>query len=103
MEKVNIFYTTASNDIDLESFVKNLLNKKGVVCVNTIKNVASFYKEGDRIIESVECIFLIKTILNKNELEKILIAIHPYEIPFIKEIITGKTNEDYLEWVMKNL
>ena len=41
--------------------------------------------------------------LLKNELEKILIPIHPYEIPFIKEIITGKTNEDYLKWVMKNL
>ena len=103
MEKINIFYTTTSNEIVTEKFVQNLLNKKGVVCVNIIKNVKSFYKEDGKILESLESVLLIKTILNKNDLEEFLTEVHPYETPFVTEILTGKTNKDYLEWVEKNL
>ena len=82
---------------------KKILLVKGIMCVNIIKNVESFYKEDNNIVSSVEDIMIIKTLLKKEKVVEILKNHHPYTIPFITQIKTGETNKDYLEWSKKNV
>ena len=103
IEKINIFYTTISGNSESKKMAKKILLVKGIMCVNIIKNVESFYKEDNNIVSSVEDIMIIKTLLKKEKVEEILKNHHPYTIPFITQIKTGETNKDYLEWSKKNV
>ena len=82
---------------------KKILLVKGIMCVNIIKNVESFYKENNNVVSTVENIMIIKTLLKKENVEEILKNNHPYTTPFITQIKTGETNKDYLEWAKKNV
>ncbi len=82
---------------------RSLLNIKDIVCVNIIKNVESFYKDNGRTKKSFESILIIKSLLNKKEVEDLIKNVHPYEIPFITQIQTERVNVEYIKWAKKNL
>ena len=51
----------------------------------------------------MESILIIKTFLNKPNLEELLQKYHNYSIPFIAEILVNDVNDKYLSWAKKNL
>ena len=101
-KKFRIFYTTCGSAHDAKKIAKLLLKEKSATCVNIIEKVKSFYNENGSIYESDEIILIIKSSLNKKNMEKVLGLIHPYDIPIIVEISCNEPNEKYFEWFSKN-
>ena len=99
---MKIYYTTTSDLNNAKKISKRFLMDKKAVCINLIKNVNSFYLESGSINVANEIIMIIKTKLNKSEVEKYINKIHNYEIPLVVEIKSGLPNLVYAEWFAKN-
>ena len=99
---MKIYYTTTSNLNNAKNISKRFLNDKKAVCINLIKNVKSFYLDDGSINVADEIIMIIKTKLNKSEIERYINKIHNYKIPLIIEIKSGLPNLDYADWFAKN-
>ena len=85
-----------------KSISKRFLIDKKAVCINLIKDVNSFYLDNGSINVADEIIMIIKTKLNKSEIERYISKIHNYKIPLIVEIKSGLPNLDYADWFAKN-
>jgi len=101
-KKINIFYTTCGKITDSKKLAKILLSENKAVCINILKNVESLYLEEGKIKSSVENILIIKTKLSRLQIENFLKDQHPYEIPFITQIVIKDVNNEYLNWAAKN-
>ena len=99
---MKIYYTTTSNLNNAKNISKRFLNDKKAVCINLIKNVKSFYLDDGSINVADEIIMIIKTKLNKSEVERYINKIHNYKIPLIIEIKSGLPNLGYADWFAKN-
>ena len=99
---MKIYYTTTSDFNNAKSISKRFLNDKKAVCINLIKDVNSFYLDNGSVNSANEIIMIIKTNLNKREIEKYINKIHNYEIPLVVEIKSGLPNLGYAEWFAKN-
>ena len=99
---MKIYYTTTSDLNNAKKISKKFLLDKKAVCINLIKNVNSFYLESGSINVANEIIMIIKTKLNKSEVERYINKIHNYKIPLVVEIKSGLPNLFYAEWFAKN-
>ena len=99
---MKIYYTTTSDFNNAKSISKRFLNDKKAVCINLIKDVNSFYLDNGSVNSANEIIMIIKTNLNKREIEEYINKIHNYEIPLVVEIKSGLPNLGYAEWFAKN-
>ena len=99
---MKIYYTTTSDLNNAKKISKRFLMDKKAVCINLIKNVNSFYLESGSINVANEIIMIIKTKLNKSEVEKYINKIHNYKIPLVVEIKSGLPNLVYADWFAKN-
>ena len=97
-----MYYTTTSDLNNAKSISKRFLKDKKAVCINLIKNVNSFYLDNGSINFANEIIMIIKTKLNKSEIERYINKIHNYKIPLVVEIKSGLPNLFYAEWFAKN-
>jgi len=102
-KKIRIYYTTCGSLSEAKKISKKLILQKKAVCVNLIKNVESFFVDKESYSSAKELILIIKTDLNKSNIEKLLKSIHSYDTPFLVEIKTGEPNEKYLRWAFDNL
>jgi len=99
---MKIYYTTTSDLNNAKKISKRFLMDKKAVCINLIKDVNSFYLESGSINVANEIIMIIKTKLNKSEVERYINKIHNYKIPLVVEIKSGLPNLVYAEWFAKN-
>ena len=99
---MKMYYTTTSDLNSAKSISKKFLNDKKAVCINLIKNVNSFYLDGGSINFANEIIMIIKTKLEKDEIELYINKVHNYKTPLIVEIKSGLPNLDYADWFAKN-
>ena len=99
---MKIYYTTTSDLNKAKKISKRFLMDKKAVCINLIKDVNSFYLESGSINVANEIIMIIKTKLNKSEIERYINKIHNYKIPLVVEIKSGLPNLVYAEWFAKN-
>ncbi len=99
---INIFYTTCGSAKQSKKLAKEMLSDKMIVCVNFVKNVESYYRDGGSIKKSNESILLIKTFHTKKKTEALIKKNHPYETPFLVQLETKKVNSEYILWARKN-
>ena len=99
---INIFYTTCGSGKQSQKLAKAMLSDKMIVCVNVVKNVESYYRDGGSIKKSNESILLIKTFHTKKKIEDLIKKNHPYETPFLVQLETKKVNSEYILWARKN-
>ena len=99
---MKIYYTTTSDLNNAKKISKRFLMDKKAVCINLIKNVNSFYLESGSINVANEIIMIIKTKLNKREIERYIHKVHNYKIPLVVEIKSGLPNLVYAQWFSKN-
>jgi len=73
-------------------------------CVNRIENVRSTYFWDGRLQDDVEILLIMKTTAERlPALERRLQELHPYDLPeLIATPVTGG-NEQYLEWIRRNV
>ncbi len=100
---IQVFVTIDDED-DAEEIAGSLVSKKLAACVQITSPIESTYTWKGEAERSKEWMLMIKSKASLfDELEKEVKQLHPYETP---EIITHKIlmgNEDYLEWMDKNL
>tara|TARA_A100001015_G_scaffold299557_1_gene383752 strand:+ start:254 stop:592 length:339 start_codon:yes stop_codon:yes gene_type:complete len=102
-KEMYFIYTVCESKKDARKLGKLLISKKKAVCINIIDNTLSIYEEKNNIIETKECILIIKTLLKSNEIFKFINKNHKYKTPFIAHIKIKKTNGNYMDWAKKKL
>ena len=77
-----------------------LIEKQLVACVNLIPSVESVFSWEGKITSEREVLAILKTTSERLvELEKEVLALHPYEVPEFLVVAADNGIEDYLRWV----
>ena len=97
-----ILVCTSVNDIKAARNIANeLLTKKYSPCINIVSNNESIYVWNNDIETTNEYILFIKSVKSKfKNIEKLILAMHPYEIPEILAIDINHINMKYLKWML---
>ena len=97
-----ILVCTSVNDMKAARDMANkLLTKKYSPCINIVSNNESIYVWNSDIETTNEYILFIKSVKSKfKDIEKLILAMHPYEIPEILAIDINYINMKYLEWML---
>ena len=100
-----ILVCTSVNDIKAARNIANeLLTKKYSPCINIVSNNESIYVCNNDIETTNEYILFIKSVKSKfKNIEKLILAMHPYEIPEILAIDINHINMKYLKWMLDYL
>lgn len=94
-------FTTFSDIVIAEEFIKKILELKLAKCAN-IYPIKSVYIWNKKIVKENEVAVVFKTtILKLLSLEEFLEKNHPYKIPIIETIKVDKINNKYLKWLSK--
>ncbi|AIU69137.1 cation tolerance protein CutA [Thermococcus eurythermalis] len=96
-------YTTFPDWESARKVVRELLERKLVVCANMREHEAMYWWEG-KIEEGREIGVILKTEVSKwKDLREALKELHPYTVPIIARIDLDKLNREYSEWMAKVL
>ena len=77
-----------------------LIEKQLVACVNLIPGVESVFSWEGKITSEREVLAILKTTSERLvELEKEVLALHPYEVPEFLVVAADNGSGDYLRWV----
>jgi periplasmic divalent cation tolerance protein len=99
MKYIQIYTTTPNKDVS-ESIINAIIKNGLASCVQVTGPVESTYKWKNKIEKSKEWLLTIKTIKdNYKNIEKIIIDIHPYELPEIFYFKINSGNKKYLNWI----
>ncbi len=95
-----IIYCTCPNQETAEKIARTLVSEKLAACVNIVPGITSVYQWQGKIETDQECLLLIKSRQDiYPELEKTIIAIHPYELPEIVAVSIAHALPGYLNWM----
>jgi periplasmic divalent cation tolerance protein len=97
-------FITINDRAKAKEIAEKLLDKSLAACVQIIGPLTSLYKWEGKLIEDQEWLLIAKS--NKThypELEKQVKAIHVYEVPEILTVTVENGNEDYLNWLNREL
>jgi periplasmic divalent cation tolerance protein len=104
MNKYIQIITTTSSKEEANKIANTLIEKKIAACVQILGPIESIYKWKGKIEKANEFLCLIKTKADKEkEIVFTIKSLHSYEIPeiIVMPIIGG--NEDYLNWIEKEI
>jgi periplasmic divalent cation tolerance protein len=92
--------TNVPNDHCAKEIAETLIKKQLAACVNILNPCLSIYRWEDNIQRSTEVPMMIKTSQNQYaEIEKIILKLHPYELPEIITLNVSGGLPAYLQWV----
>ena len=101
--KVVVLITTASEQ-EARSIAELLLNQRKAACVNILPGINSLFWWQDRLDSAQESLLIVKTEASLlNEIVGLVRGIHSYDVPEIIALPIIGGNQDYLEWVGKNV
>ncbi len=96
-------YTTFPDWESAKKVVRELLERKLVVCANMREHDTMYWREG-KLEEGKEIGVILKTEVSKwKELREALKELHPYKVPMIARIDLDKLNREYSEWMARVL
>ena len=94
-----ILVTTSSSD-EAHRIANELLDQKKATCVNIVPGVSSLFRWQDKLDSAHENLLIIKTKASLlNEIVALVSQIHSYDVPEIIALPIVGGNQDYLEWV----
>jgi periplasmic divalent cation tolerance protein len=95
-----LVYCTCPDSDSAESISRQLIERGAAACVNALPGVSSTYLWQGTLQTSEEILLLIKS-SNKQypALEKIIVSLHPYELPEIIAVSIDRGLPDYLNWI----
>ncbi|MBC7981068.1 MAG: divalent-cation tolerance protein CutA [Armatimonadetes bacterium] len=80
-----------------------LIEKGFAACVNLMPGIESIYRWEGELRKEAEVLAVFKVRSGKfRELERELLARHPYEVPEIIGITTDRVGEGYAKWVTES-
>ncbi len=90
-------------DVEKAREVAGRMIEQGLAaCVNLLPGVESIYKWEGEIQRDAEVLAIFKVASARfSELERAILAKHPYDSPEIVGITADKVEKNYLDWVLK--
>jgi len=97
-------FITINDRSKAREIAETLLNKKLAACVQISGPATSLYRWEGRIVEDEEWLLIVKSSSEHySELEEQVKKVHVYEVPEILAVSVEKGNEDYLDWLEREL
>ncbi|MGD9160969.1 MAG: divalent-cation tolerance protein CutA [Desulfobacteraceae bacterium] len=97
-------FITINDRSKAKEIAKTLLDKKLAACVQISGPATSLYRWEGRIVEDEEWLLIVKSGREHyGELEEQVRKVHVYEVPEILAVSVENGNEDYLNWLRKEL
>lgn len=98
---VSLVFVTAPNRESASQIAEALIEKRLAACVARLPEVESTYRWEGKVERSTEVQLLIKTASDQlPELERCVLALHPYKTPEIVAFPAHFVNDRYLQWVL---
>lgn len=101
------FFVVLSTTPDLRSarkIARLLIQKKLAACVSFSGGWISVFRWKKRLTTASEALLLVKTTSVKlKALQKVILRVHPYEVPEILVLQVSSGSPDYLNWAVKPL
>jgi periplasmic divalent cation tolerance protein len=96
--------TNAPDEHCAKEIAEALIKMQLAACVNILSPCLSIYRWEEEIVRSNETPMVIKTSQNQySEIEKIILNMHPYELPEIITLNVSGGLPAYLQWVNAQL
>ena len=78
-----------------------LVEKQVAACVNVMAGLRSIYRWKNEICDETEALAIIKTTPGKyDDLEQLILRLHPYDTPEVVAVPVVRGEESYLAWVV---
>lgn len=98
-----LFITTPTTE-EAQRISRALLEQRKVACVNIVPRVSSLFWWQGKIDSARESLLIVKTTASRlNELVTLVKEIHSYDVPEIIALPIVAGNQDYLEWLGKEV
>jgi len=99
-----VLLITASNIEEANKIAGVLLNQRKAACVNIVPGVSSLFWWQDKLDSSQESLLIVKTKASLlPEVISLVKGVHSYDIPEIIALPIVGGNQDYLEWIDKEV
>jgi periplasmic divalent cation tolerance protein len=100
MNEILLVMTTLPDQASAEHLARQLVQSNTAACVTQLAPAISIYRWQDKIETATEVPLLIKTTqLAYQNLEALIRAAHPYELPEIIAVSVSNGLPAYLDWV----
>ncbi len=99
-----VILITAGSLEEAHKIAEVLLKQRKVACVNIVPNVSSHFWWQDKIESAQESLLIVKTRASLlNEIVTLVRESHSYDTPEIVALPIAGGNQDYLEWIGKEV
>jgi periplasmic divalent cation tolerance protein len=99
-----VIFITVGTDEEAKKIANILLSQRKVACVNILPRVSSCFWWHDKLDSAQESLLIIKTKASLlGEIVGLVKEIHSYDIPEIIAMPIVGGNQDYLEWIGKEV
>jgi len=99
-----VVFITIDTKEEAQRIAKVLLEQRKAACVNIIPGVSSLFWWEDKLDSAQESLLIVKTKASVlNEVIRLVKEIHSYDVPEIIAMPIVGGNQDYLEWIGKEV
>lgn len=101
---VVVILVTGPDAEGLRAMGRTLVEERLTACVNVIDGVGSVFRWEGRIEEAAEALAILKTTPGRvRELEKRVLALHPYDEPEFLALPVRSGSAGYMEWITRSV
>jgi len=99
-----VILITSSTDEEAHKIADELLIRRKAACVNIVPRVSSVFWWQDKLDSAQESLLIVKTKASLlNEIVTLVKEVHSYDVPEIIALPIVGGNQDYLEWIGKEV
>lgn len=96
-----LVYVTVSSIEEGKTISNALLDKHLIACANLLPKMTSMYRWQGKLETAEEVVLILKTTRNHfSEIEKIVKALHSYEVPCLLQLNVEQVAESYGKWLL---
>ncbi|MBU0498997.1 MAG: divalent-cation tolerance protein CutA [Gammaproteobacteria bacterium] len=100
MTTIKLVLCTCPDRKAAEEIATQLVDAGLAACINLLPGITSIYRWQGKIEHTQEVLLFIKTSHARlDELQKALVALHPYDVPEVIILGIEQGHQPYLEWV----
>ena len=99
-----VVFVTAPSAAVGATLAKALISKHVAACVNILPGVRSWFWWEGHVDQAREVLLVIKTLKSRlAELQKLILTIHPYQVPEIIALPIPEGHRPYLDWIASSV
>ncbi len=103
-EEALIVLCTCPDETSTHEVTTALLEHRLAACVNRVAGIESWYRWEGRVEQDREYLLLIKTTAaSYPALERLIIEMHPHDVPEVLAVAVDKGSARYLDWIVDSV